>query len=29
MVDSLSINGKLYGITGDISRLFVQKHFVC
>ena len=29
MVDNLSINGKLYGITGDISRLFVQKHFVC
>ena len=29
MVESLSINGKLYGITGDISRLFVQKHFVC
>lgn len=29
MVDSLSINGQLYGITGDISRLFVQKHFVC
>ena len=29
MVDSLTINGKLYGITGDISRLFVQKHFVC
>ncbi|MBQ8398122.1 MAG: hypothetical protein IJX53_08020 [Clostridia bacterium] len=29
MVDSLSINGKLYGITGDLSRLFVQKHFVC
>ena len=28
MVESLSINGKLYGITGDISRLFVQKHFV-
>ncbi len=26
MVDALSINGKLYGITGDLSRLFVQKH---
>ena len=29
MVDSLSINGQLYSITGDLSRLFVQKHFAC
>lgn len=29
MVESLSINGQLYGIIGDLSRLFVQKHFAC
>ncbi len=29
MVENLSINNKLYGIIGDLSRLFVQKHFVC
>lgn len=29
MVNALSINNKLFAITGDISRLFVQKHFVC
>lgn len=29
MVNALSINNQLYGITGDLSRLFVQKHFVC